>query len=114
MITGVLIAQDADHAAAAEEPDRCLKTFAPVEELDAKASALLPDEAIEMAVAEFLINGAQTDMIEIVRHNLGEQFPVAEMTERDHHRLARAQLAVHFVRAFGRDQRRHFRQRHGV
>ena len=40
MIARVLVAQDPDHAAAAQEPDRFGKAFAPIEELDPKAGAL--------------------------------------------------------------------------
>ena len=59
MVARVLVAQNPDHPAAAEEPDCLLEAFAPVEELDPKAGPLLPNEPIEVAVAQFLINGAQ-------------------------------------------------------
>ena len=53
MVARVLIAQDPDDPAATEEPDCLLEAFAPVEELDAKASPPSPHEPIEMAVAQF-------------------------------------------------------------
>src|SRR5213078_4823391 len=104
VIASMLVAQDSDHAAAAQEPNRFLKTFAPIEELHAKTGALLPNESIEMPVAEFLINRAQAGAAEIVRHDLRKQFPVAEVTERDHDRPAGAQLPMHLLRAVGLDQ----------
>ena len=75
MVARVLIAQDPDHPAAAEEPDRLLEAFAPVEELDPKAGALLPNESIEVAVAQLLINGAQPGVAESSAARFGRTTP---------------------------------------
>ena len=75
MVARVLIAQNPDHPAAAEEPDCLLEAFAPVEELDAKASSLLPNELIEVAVAQFLINGAQAACRRSNAERFGQKTP---------------------------------------
>ena len=67
MVARVLIAQNPDRPTAAQEPDGFGKAFAPVEEFDPKAGPLSSNESIEMAVAEFLINGAQARVREVMR-----------------------------------------------
>src|SRR5678816_2448419 len=114
MVARVLIAQNPDRPTAPEEPDCFLEAFAPVKELDAKASPPSPNEPIEMPVAQFLINGAQARVREVMRKDLGKKLPVAEVTENDHHWSAGAKLAMNFVGPLDRDERHHFLQRHGV
>ncbi len=114
MITGVLIAQDADHPATAQKPDRFLETFAPVKKLHPEASPLLPDELVEMTVTEFLIDRAQPPVGKMMRQDLGKQFPVPEMAEHEHDRTAGTQLAMNLVRSLGRDERGHLVERHGI
>jgi hypothetical protein len=110
----VLIAQNSYHAAAAEELYRFLKTFAPVKKLNAKAGALLPHKAIEIRVTELLVNRAQPRVVEKLRQDLREEFPVTEMTEREHDRSACAQLFLHELCTFHGNERCHPRQRHRV
>ena len=45
--------------------------FAAVEELDTKASPLLPDELVETTVAQLLLNGAQPPVRKVLGQDLG-------------------------------------------
>ena len=109
MIAGVLVAQNSYHAATAQQLYRFLKTFAPVKKLDAKTGALLPHKSIEIWVAQFLVDRAQPPVAKILRQDLREQFPVTEMTKREHHRAVCAQFLVHELCAFHGNEHCHFR-----
>ena len=66
MIARVLIAQNSDHPPAAEKPDRLMEAFASVEKLHPEACPLLPDELVETATAQSLINRAQPFVTKMV------------------------------------------------
>ena len=108
MIAGVLIAQDSYHAATAKQLYRFLKTFAPVKKLDPKTGALMPYKSIEIRVAEFLVDRAQPPIAEILRQDLRKQFPITEVTKREHHRSVCAQFLVHELCTFHGNERCHF------
>ena len=75
VIAGVLVTQDPDHAAAAQEPDGFGKAFAPIEKFDPKTGALLPNQSIEIGVAEFLVNRAQTGVTKMTRAGIARSAP---------------------------------------
>ena len=109
MVPGVLIAQNSDHAAPAKEFYRFLETFTPVKELDPKTGALLPHKSIEIRIAELLVDRAQPGIAKVRRQDLGKQFPITEMTKRDHDWSSGAQFMMNQLRAFDRNQSSHFR-----
>lgn len=114
MIARVLIAQDADHSSIPKKADRFLKTLTAIEELHSKTRPLLPNELIDPAVTQFLINRAERRITEMVRENLREEFPIPEMAEPEHDGPAGAEMTMHFVGSLRRDQRRYLHERHGV
>ena len=109
MVAGMLITQDSDYPAAAEESYCFLKAFASVKKLNAKTGALLPDKSIQIGVSELLIDRTHSGVCEILWQYLRKQFPVTEMTERQHHWSACAQFLMYHLCTFDRDQRHHLR-----
>ena len=114
MIPGVLIAQNADHPAAAEQTNRLGEASTTIEQFHAETRALAPNEFVDAAIAQFLEDGSEPDEAEMMRQNLREQFPIPEMAQRQHHRSARAQMPVHLLGAFCRHERRDLLQRHRI
>ena len=72
LIARVLVAQNADHAAATQQLDRFLKTFFAIEHFDAGAAAQFSHMFIDQAIAEFLIDRAIAGVVDERRKNLRE------------------------------------------
>ena len=106
VVAGVLVAENPDHAAAAQEPDRFGKSFAPIEKFDPKTGALSPDESIEITIAEFLINRAEAGVAKMMGGKIcaiNSQLPRWLSTSTTGRPAP--QLPVHFVCPFELDTR---------
>ncbi len=114
VIAGMLIGQNAEDTAGAKEIDRGLKTIPAVEELHARAFALLTHIGVDIRVAEFLEDGAEGRLAEVEWKDLGEDFPTAQMAEDDNGAAACANLRVDELGVFQGDAFGDGRQRHGA
>ena len=112
MITGMLIAQNADRAAAAKEFDGFLETVFAIEHFNAGTAAQTAHVFIDKAVPQFLVNRAVSDVTDKPWQNLGKQFPVAEMAQDKHDGPAGAQLSMDYVKVFRLNSRLHLFERH--
>ena len=83
VVAGMLIAENTDGASAAEQLDGAMKSFAAIEQFNSGAAADAAHVAVDVAIAELLINGAGPNITDKVRKQLREQFPVAEMAEHE-------------------------------
>ena len=108
----MLVAQNADRPAAAQQFDGAMESFAAVKQFHSGASSHTADVRIDVAVTELLINRAVSNITDVVGEKLREQFPVAQMTENEHHRSAIAQLAMHRLDVFDLNVPNHFLHRH--
>src|SRR6266851_8971861 len=108
----MLIAQDANRPAAAQQFDRAMKSFAAIEQLHAGPAANFPHVRVNEAISELLINGAVADVTDQPRQDLREQFPIAQMTEHKDDRLTGLQFAVNRIDIFDFNLPRHFFERH--
>jgi hypothetical protein len=86
VIAGMLIAQNANQAAAAQQFDCAMKSFITVEEFHADPPSAPANVRVDVTIAELLINGAVADVIEVVGKKLREQFPTTEMTKDENDR----------------------------
>ena len=90
VIAGMLIAQNADQPAAAQQLDGAMESFAAIEQFHSGATAHAPDVRVDVAIAELLINGAVADVTDVVGKKLREQFPIAQMTKNKNDRRSLA------------------------
>ena len=85
-----------------------MESFAAIEKLDAGASALSANVFIDKTVPELLIDGRESDVIDVVREELRKHFPVADVTQEHDYGRAGAQLAMCRLEVFRFEMSRHF------
>jgi hypothetical protein len=77
----MLIAQNAEPAAAAQELSRLSESFAALKQLHACAATLPAHVFVDALVAETLVYGAHLGVSEERREQVRDRFPIREMTE---------------------------------
>ena len=112
MVTRVLIAQNTDEPTRAQQLDRLVESFAAIKKLDAGASPLSAHVFIDKTIPELLIDGRESDVIDVVREKLRKRFPVADVTQEQDHWRACTQLTMDRIEVFRFEVSRHFFRRH--
>ncbi len=108
----MLIAQDPDRAAAAEQLDRFMETFVAIEKFDAGAPTQRANVFVDVTIFQRLINGAVAHVTDGGGEHLRLQFPVSDVAQDKNYRPAAAQLAMSSIRIFNPHIRAHLLERH--
>jgi hypothetical protein len=111
LIAGVLIAQNSDRAAIAQQLERFLKTFSAVEHFDPGPSTQFSHMFVNEAVAKSLIDCAVSDVADKSWQDLRAEFPVAEMTQDQHNRTPGAQVSMYDIQIFDLNMPLYFLER---
>ena len=115
MIASMLIRQNADAAAGAEQIDDWLESGLAIEQFQARLAARPPNMLVNVRIAKFLINARVSYKPDKVRHQLRKQFPCSQMAQHEHHGNTHAKFAGHRLNIFNRNAfedllRRHCRE----
>ena len=86
-VAGVLVDEDADNPWLAEEGDRGVEPSLPIKRRHAEPSPITVHEVIDERVAEGLVDGPEPGLGHL-EDQLGIQFPVADVVDREHDRAA--------------------------
>src|SRR4051812_484388 len=104
----MLVAQDSNETTRPEQLDRPVKTFAPIECFVTSALSGSPHMLVDIAVPKFLINGCDPGVIHVTHEHRGEQFPIADVIQKERNRAAGPQLAVDRIQILSDNMGLHF------
>src|SRR5437667_10639573 len=95
MVASMLIRQNADAAAGAEQIDDWLESGLAIEQFQARLAARPPHMLVNVRIAKFLINARVSYKPAKVGPQLRKQFQCSQMAQHDHHGNTPENLATH-------------------
>ena len=114
VIAGVLVAQNSDRTAAAQQFTRAIEPVLTIEHLYFGARATLANIGVDPAVAQLLVNRRVPHVSEVFRQEQRKQFPVPHVAEREDDAPAGGQLARHGFQVFDGRELIDFFERHSA
>jgi hypothetical protein len=108
----MLVGQNTDAAAGAQQIDHRLKSLLAIEQFQASLAACPTHMRVNEAIAKFLIDTRIPHVADEFGHQLREQFPNSEMTQNEHYRNATAKFPVHRLDIVNRNTPEDFLWRH--
>src|SRR5207249_10635095 len=112
VIASMLIRQNADASAGAQQLDHRLKSVVAIEQFQSRLTAGPPHMLVNETVAQPLVYTRISNKPNEFRHQLREHFPRSEVTQNEHHRNACAKFPRHRLDIFDFDALEDFLWRH--
>ena len=108
----MLVGQNTNTAAGAQQIDYRLKSLLAIEQFQASLATCPTHMRVNEPIAKFLINTRIPHVADEFRHQLREQFPDSKMTQNEYHRNASAKFPVHRLNIVNRNAPQNFLRRH--
>src|SRR5205814_7640940 len=97
MIARVLVRKNPQKPAGAKQLDRLVKSFTSIEELGASAGPSSVDVPVDITVPQALVRRADPRVRRVKRHELGRQFPGADVAPKENYGPARAEFLMNCI-----------------
>ena len=112
VVASMLVAQNADPAARAQQFDHWLESVFAIKKLQTGTATCAAHMGVDEAIAKLLIYARISNITHKLWHQLRKQFPSGEMTQNEDHRNAGAKSSIHGLDVFDCDSTQDFFRRH--